>query len=113
MEDKPLLRSLVPDQISTLISASSASAYRGQQLLEWLFKHDATDWEQMGNLPKLLRQDLAARFELTGLQLQEKQVSADRTRKFLFSLRDGHTIESVIIPMADHATFCLSSPGRF
>ena len=109
MEDKPLLRSLVPDQISALIANSGVPAYRGQQLREWLFKHDARDWQQLGNLPQSLRQDLATRYDLTGLQLQEKQVSADGTRKFLFRLRDGHTIESVIIPMADHATFCLST----
>ena len=39
----------------------------------------------------------------------ERQVSRDGTRKFLFQLRDGATVESVIIPMEEHATFCIST----
>jgi 23S rRNA (adenine2503-C2)-methyltransferase len=109
MADKPLLRSLVPDEVASLVAEAGAPTYRAQQLREWLYRHDAMAWDQMGNLPGALRQQLAAQYDLTALTLQEKQVSADRTRKFLFRLRDGHTIESVIIPMAEHATFCLST----
>ncbi len=109
MEDKPLLRSLVPEQITALVAESGVPAYRGQQLREWSFKHDAMAWDQMRNVPHSLREKLSAQYDLVALELQERQVSADRTRKFLFRLRDGHTIESVIIPMAGHATFCLST----
>jgi 23S rRNA (adenine2503-C2)-methyltransferase len=63
----------------------------------------------MSNLPKTLRGDLAGRFDLTGLETVERQVSQDGTRKFLFRLRDGATVESVIIPMEEHATFCIST----
>ncbi len=109
MEDKPLLRSLVPEQITALVAELGVPAYRGQQLREWSFKHDAMAWDQMRNVPHSLREKLSAQYDLVALELQERQVSADRTRKFLFRLRDGHTIESVIIPMAEHATFCLST----
>ncbi len=109
MENKPLLRSLVPGQFAALVDSLGAPAYRARQLQEWAFKHGATDWAEMGNLPRTLRQALAERYDLSALQLQERQLASDQTRKFLFRLRDGQTIESVIIPMADHATFCLSS----
>ncbi len=109
MQDKPLLRSLVPEQFAALATAAGVPAYRARQLREWTYNHDAMDWDQMGNLPAALRKNLAGQYDLTGLELQERQVSSDRTRKFLFRLRDGQTVESVIIPMADHATFCLST----
>lgn len=109
MDLKPLLRSRVPSQIAQLAADGDWPAYRGQQLRQWAFAHDITDWQEMGNLPRSFRHQLAESFDLSGLQLLERQESADGTRKFLFQLRDGQTIESVIIPMTDHATFCLSS----
>jgi len=63
----------------------------------------------MTNLPVAWRDELAAAWDLTALEPEERQQSADGTRKFLFRLRDGNTVESVIIPMANHATFCVSS----
>ncbi len=109
MDLKPLLRSLVPGQFAALAADNGAPAYRGQQVQQWAFVHDAMAWDQMANVPRALRDSLSQRYDLAALTLQERQVSADHTRKFLFRLRDGHTIESVIIPMADHATFCLST----
>jgi len=105
----PLIRSLPLADLGPLLAESGLPAYRSRQLAQWLFKHGSLDWEQMSNLPAAMRQDLAGQFDLVGLELQERLVSADGTRKFLFSLRDGSTIESVIIPMTDHATFCVST----
>ena len=47
--------------------------------------------------------------DAAGLEVAERSVAADGTRKFLFRLRDGQTVESVIIPMEEHATFCIST----
>ncbi len=105
---KELLHSLTPRQMDALVTDLDLPRFRSGQLLEWLFRHPVTTWDGMTNIPHNLRTQLAARFSLSGLTLVERQVSQDGTRKFLFSLRDKATIESVIIPMADHATFCLS-----
>lgn len=109
MADKRLLRSLSGSELEDGVQAVGAPSYRVAQLRDWLYHHDAMTWQEMGNIPLSLRENLAENFHLSGLQLQERQVSSDHTRKMLFRLRDGHTIESVIIPMADHVTFCLSS----
>jgi len=100
---------MVPAEFAALAAAAGVPAYRGRQLLAWLFKHGALSWDRMSNLPHSWRDLLSATYDLTGLHLQERQLAADRTRKYLFQLRDGHTIESVIIPMAGHITFCLST----
>lgn len=109
MDRKPLIRSVVPDRIDALVADAGVPAYRGEQLLRWLYTQAAMSWDSMGNLPGAFRSHLAERFDLTGLECTERQVSADGTRKFLFRLRDGGTVESVIIPMAEHVTFCIST----
>ncbi len=109
MDVKPLLRSLVPDQLAGLIAKAGLPSYRGDQLADWLFARGVFSWEEMTNLPQALREDLAERFDLSGLETEERQVSDDGTRKFLFRLRDGTTVESVIIPMDEHVTFCIST----
>lgn len=106
---KPLLRSLVPAAVASLAADLGLPAFRGQQLCRWLYRHGAVDWERMTNLPAALRADLAATHDLAALTTVERQVSSDGTRKFLFRLRDGNTVESVIIPTGDHPTFCLST----
>ncbi len=109
MESKPLLRSLVPDQLAGLIKDAGLPAYRADQLADWLFARGVFSWEEMTNLPKAWRENLAERFDLAALDTVERQVSGDGTRKFLFRLRDGATVESVIIPMDEHVTFCIST----
>lgn len=44
-----------------------------------------------------------------GLVLDEQLISVDGTRKLLFTTEDGHRVESVLIPMGDHYTQCVSS----
>ena len=92
-----------------MVRELGGEAYRSAQLGEWLHRHDALGWDEMRNMPRALREAMAARFDLQGLDPVERQVSGDGTRKFLFRLRDGQTVESVIIPMESHATFCLST----
>lgn len=93
-------------------------AYRAQQILEWLWKKRAQSFAQMTNLPPALREELATEFILMPLEVVEVNASAGGTRKFLSRLRDGHLIESVIIPaaqdatsgkQADRITLCVSS----
>ena len=106
---RPLLRDLPTDRLPALVAEAGQPAYRADQLARWLYPDAVFDWAGMSNLPRAFRDRLAAEHDLAGLSLVERQVSRDGTRKFLFELRDGHRIESVIIPMAAHVTFCLSS----
>ncbi len=106
---KPLLHSLVPAELEAAVAAAGQPAWRSRQILDWLYRHPVVDWPAMSNIPGPLRHALAGEFDLWGLIPTERQVSRDGTRKFLFTLRDGATVESVIIPMNDHVTFCISS----
>ncbi len=107
---KPHLRSLVPEQISQIPELKGLPAFRAAQLIAWVFEQGVFQWQEMKNLPLTLRQTLREVYDLCALEVETRLVSKeDGTRKFLFKLRDGQTIESVIIPMGDHPTFCISS----
>lgn len=70
----------------------------------------STDFDEMLNIPKLLKTKLAQKCTLFSLNVIEKQESATtRTKKFLFSTFDKKNIESVIIPDNDRNTLCIST----
>ncbi len=106
---KPLLRDAVPGHWPGALTAAGHPAYRGRQLAHWLYDRGALDLGAMHTLPRRLRDDLAASHDATGLERVDRLLAGDGTRKFLFRLRDGHLVESVIIPMENHSTFCISS----
>jgi len=84
-------------------------AYRGRQIHSWLFRRLAASFDDMSDLPKSLRSFLAREATLNHLELVDSLYSEDGTRKYLFELVDGMTIESVLIPERDHWTLCVSS----
>ena len=101
-----------------LLGSMGHKAFRATQLQEWIWKHRASSFEQMSNLPPALRAELAARFCLRPLQVVEvNESTTGTTRKFLSRMQDGHLVESVIIPAAvgqggahsSRLTLCVSS----
>ncbi len=84
-------------------------SYRAEQVLRRLWVNPVASFDAMTELPIGLRQALAARFELPRLTLAVRQSSVDGTEKFLFTLADGQSIETVAIPDGDRMTFCISS----
>ena len=86
--------------------ANRPSAAR--QLLKWLYK-GVSDFEEMTDVARVFREELARRAVFGRLGVEEVQEAADGCRKFLFSLADGNLIESVLIPEEGHLTLCLST----
>ena len=92
-------------------------AYRIEQIRHWIFDQGCFDWDKMSNLPKSLRDELQQNWVLAPMQLQRSQGSSDTTQKFLWKLRDGQFIESVLIPAtegskgirASRLTLCVST----
>ncbi len=83
--------------------------YRAGQVFEWIFRLGAGSFEEMTNISKAERVLLADLFSLSALSLLRTERSTDGTRKFLFGLQDGHTVESVLIPDEGRNTLCISS----
>lgn len=84
-------------------------AYRFKQLQEWIFVKRVDDFDQMSNIPHPLRQWLKQNYQISPLQLFQKQVSKDGTCKYLFRLSDGEMLETVLIPTSKRYTLCVST----
>ena len=113
----PDIKSLAADELSSRFQAWGEPAYRARQVLEWLHVRRVTNWAEMTNLSKALREKLSATFTLQILELVQKQGAHDTTQKFLWRLTDGALIESVLIPAnpalygeaSDRNTLCVST----
>ena len=111
--DKENLLNLTPAdaeaRLATFLREVGQPAYRAKQITRRLWLNPAPTFETMSELPKPLREQLAATFDLPRLSIAARQRSQDGTEKFLFMLRDGQAIESVAIPENDRMTLCISS----
>lgn len=113
----PPMKPLLLDQPPEAWDLGDAPAYRRRQIAEWIFDKRVTSFEQMSNLPAALRAELTERYDLAPLTLTRCQGSADTTRKYLWALRAGDFVESVLIPAnpgidgdrAGRWTLCVSS----
>jgi 23S rRNA (adenine2503-C2)-methyltransferase len=83
--------------------------FRATQLFRWIHKRGASDFDQMSDLAKSLRDKLASRAQITALSVISEHVSADGTIKWLFDVGAGDAVEAVYIPESDRGTLCISS----
>jgi len=98
MNRKTALLDLTYSQLYEMLTSWGEPSYRARQLWEWIYSLLATDFEAMTNLPKALREKLQATACIHTMKPVEELVSRDGlTRKFLFSLADGETVESVLM----------------
>jgi 23S rRNA (adenine2503-C2)-methyltransferase len=111
------IKSLDRDEVAARFAEWGQPGYRVDQLLQWLYLRRAATWEAMTNLPKELREKLAAEWTLQTLGLVRRQGARDTTQKFLWKLSDGAMVESVLIPAnpalygdaSDRHTLCVST----
>lgn len=103
------LRSLPQEELVAQLTSKGYPAFRAKQIREWLDR-GVTDFEQMTNLPKDLRQMLTEIYSVPGVKILRKLVSAiDGTVKYLFQLDDGETVESVLMQYKHGWSQCLST----
>ncbi len=84
-------------------------AYRADQILKWIYTRQTDSFDRMTDLSQNLRTRLAEHFTIDRLTAEHIATSKDGTRKYVFQLKDGKHIESVLIPERDHYTLCISS----
>ncbi|GHD09377.1 dual-specificity RNA methyltransferase RlmN [Halioglobus japonicus] len=83
--------------------------FRAVQVLKWIHHHGVTDFEQMTNLGKALREKLARRAEIRPPEIVSQHDSNDGTRKWAIRVDGGGLVETVLIPDGNRATLCVSS----
>ncbi|OSP55399.1 23S rRNA (adenine(2503)-C(2))-methyltransferase RlmN [Pseudoruegeria sp. SK021] len=97
---------------SALISAGTPEAkakMRAGQIWQWLYERGVREFDQMTNLAKNYRAELAEIFSIEIPEVVSRQVSEDGTRKYLVRIAGGHEVETVYIPEEDRGTLCVSS----
>ncbi len=104
------LLSMTYDELLKEFTERNIQKFRAKQVYEWLHKHLASDYDEMLNIPKNLRAELAESFPLYTCKIARKQVSKlDNTVKYLFELHDGDFVESVVMKYKYGYTICVSS----
>lgn len=83
--------------------------FRADQVIKWLYQHGVSDFGEMSNLAKSLRTKLAEVSEIYLPEVEQANLSADGTSKWIFRLRGGNSIETVFIPEKNRGTLCVSS----
>ncbi len=106
----PTLFDLSPDALEARLAALGHPAYRARQITVAVFQQLASSYDEITTLPVELRRELAARLPFTPCEPIDSVQTADgRTRKTLFRLGDGETIETVVMEYPDRFTVCVSS----
>ena len=103
------LKSMTLEEITAALRAMGEPSFRGKQVFTWLHR-GITDFDEMMNIPKSLREKLRAEYYITVPTVARKQVSKlDGTIKYLWELQDGNCIETVLMSYHHGNTVCISS----
>ena len=103
------LKEYTPAQLELWVQKGGQPAYRARQLLKWLYSQNVFDFQAMTDLSKDFRSWLAENARTSCLRREKVLTDVDGTRKILFRLQDGDSIESVLIEEEKRLTLCLSS----
>ena len=96
-------------QLIDFVESVRLPKYRGKQIFAWLYRPNVSDFSQMTDLTKDLRETLASQASFHWPDIADVERSKDGTVKFGFKLEDNTYIESVLIPEDDRNTLCVSS----
>ncbi|RYX95071.1 MAG: 23S rRNA (adenine(2503)-C(2))-methyltransferase RlmN [Comamonadaceae bacterium] len=83
--------------------------FRATQLFRWIHQRGASEFDQMSDLAKSLREKLKVSAHIEGLKVLSRHDSKDGTIKWLFDVGNGDAVETVFIPEDDRGTLCVSS----
>ncbi|MBM63333.1 MAG: 23S rRNA (adenine(2503)-C(2))-methyltransferase RlmN [Acidobacteria bacterium] len=97
------------NELETELAALGVQPFHARQLYRWVHNRGLEHFEGMTDLSQSLRVQLNQTFKFSTPQISARRISNDGTEKFLFTLADGKTIESVFIPDTPAMTFCIST----
>ncbi len=106
---RPIL-TLSSEELDQWLHSKGEPRFRLRQLLHWLYQQPVENFEQMSDIPKALRRELARAFRLWTTRVVEHVKADDGTEKLLVRLMDGETVECVLLrDDRGHRTACVST----
>ena len=109
MTTKHNLYGLDRGQLEALFQQIGLQAFRGRQIMKWVYHQGLTDFGGMTDLPLTARQWMLDNCSLTLPEIHEHFVSKDGTVKWLLKVGAGDLVEMVLIPEKGRNTLCVSS----
>lgn len=106
---KKNIRVYSSNELISLFESWGEKKFRAVQVYEWLWKKSARSFSEMTNLSIPIREKLENEFYIDAIQLEEQQISTDRTIKCAFSVGESQAVEGVLIPTKNRITACISS----
>ena len=91
------------------ITALGLPKFRAGQLWRWVWRHGLTNFAEMSDLGKPVREQLTELFSADRPAVSRRLQSVDGTIKWLLRFADGNEAESVYIPDKERGTLCISS----
>ncbi len=104
-----LIYNLTHEELVQFLLEHGQKKYRADQIWSWLYKQKVVSFDEMNNLPEDLINLLKENFTIQALELVLKHISADGTMKALYSLHDGHLIESVLMKQHYGNSICVTT----
>jgi 23S rRNA (adenine2503-C2)-methyltransferase len=99
---KPSLLDYTQKELTELIKPK----FRVKQIYGWLYHQYAESFDDMKNIPKSLKEELAQKYVVDPLKIINKEISSDGTIKYLLELQDGKTMEAVWLQMKEQQVDC-------
>ena len=104
-----LIYDLTLEELVEFLNKHGHKKYRADQIWNWLYKQKVLSFKEMNNLPDDLVTLLEDNFKIEALELVLKHISQDGTIKALYSLHDGHLIESVLMKHHYGNSICVTT----
>ena len=95
-------------ELKDICTSLGMPAFTGKQVAQWLYGAHVGSIDEMTNISKKNRQLLAEHYCVGNMPYVEELVSTDGTKKYLFPVASGKSVETVYIPDGDRATLCVS-----
>ncbi len=108
-EGRVLLKSLTFDALQAWVASIGEKSFRAKQLWRWMYLRNVGSFDEMTDLSRSFREQLAERARLDVLENTGVFQASDGTRKLTWKTLSGGTIESVLIPSESRNTLCISS----
>ena len=96
-------------QLTAYVQSLEEKPFRARQLMRWIHRRGAGDFDAMSDLAKSLRSKLSGQACIKAPPVLSDVVAADGTRKWLLDVGLGNAIEAVFIPEEDRGTLCIST----
>lgn len=109
MTPKTDLKNLTLPALEQFLQGQGKERFRALQVFKWIYQQDAHSFSEMTNISKALRNELAETAIISNLEPEAVEEGSDGTRKYLFPLADGNSVEAVLIPIEGRNTLCISS----